>query len=123
MSKNELDIPAIKVVKGDASLCASIAAASVLAKVTRDRYMDDMGHSIPVRLLPGIRARTAAHLCRAARIRPVADPPPDVSEEDALSGTMLRSAATARRSRRNTCGKKGCRILAMNYRTRLGELE
>ena len=39
--KNELDIPAIKVVKGD-SLCASIAAASVLAKVTRDRYMDDM---------------------------------------------------------------------------------
>ncbi len=31
----------------------------------------------------------AAHLCRAARIRPVADPPPDVSEEDALSGTML----------------------------------
>ena len=44
--KNELDIPAIKVVKGD-SLCASIAAASVLAKVTRDRYMDDMDALYP----------------------------------------------------------------------------
>ena len=45
--KNELDIPAIKVVKGD-SLCASIAAASVLAKVTRDRYMDDMDALYPL---------------------------------------------------------------------------
>ena len=44
--KNELAIPAIKVVKGD-SLCASIAAASVLAKVTRDRYMDDMDTLYP----------------------------------------------------------------------------
>ena len=44
--KNELAIPAIKVVKGD-SLCASIAAASVLAKVTRDRYMDDMDALYP----------------------------------------------------------------------------
>ena len=39
--KNTLSIPAVKVVKGD-SLCASIAAASVLAKVTRDCYMDDL---------------------------------------------------------------------------------
>ena len=29
------------------SLCASIAAASVLAKVTRDRYMDDMDTLYP----------------------------------------------------------------------------
>ena len=36
----------VKVVKGD-SLCASIAAASVLAKVTRDRYMDDMDALYP----------------------------------------------------------------------------
>lgn len=33
-----LDVPAEHVVKGD-SLCASIAAASVLAKVARDRHM------------------------------------------------------------------------------------
>ena len=36
--KNTLSVPARKVVKGD-QLCASIAAASILAKVTRDRYM------------------------------------------------------------------------------------
>lgn len=44
--KNELSVPAIKVVKGDC-LCASIAAASVLAKVTRDRYMEDMDTLYP----------------------------------------------------------------------------
>lgn len=44
--KNTLSIPAVKVVKGD-SLCASIAAASVLAKATRDRYMDDLDALYP----------------------------------------------------------------------------
>lgn len=44
--KNTLSIPAVKVVKGD-SLCASIAAASVLAKVTRDCYMDDLDALYP----------------------------------------------------------------------------
>lgn len=44
--KNTLAIPAVKVVKGD-SLCASIAAASILAKVTRDRFMDDMDALYP----------------------------------------------------------------------------
>ena len=44
--KNALSIPAIKVVKGD-SLCASIAAASVLAKVTRDRYMEALDEQYP----------------------------------------------------------------------------
>ena len=34
----EIDVPARAVVKGDGK-CADIAAASVLAKVTRDRYM------------------------------------------------------------------------------------
>jgi ribonuclease HII len=42
----ELDIPARAVVKGDA-LSASIAAASVLAKVTRDRYMMTMHELYP----------------------------------------------------------------------------
>lgn len=41
-----LDIPARAVVKGDA-LSASIAAASVLAKVTRDRYMMTMHELYP----------------------------------------------------------------------------
>ena len=36
--KNALAVPSIKVIKGDAR-CASIAAASILAKVSRDRYV------------------------------------------------------------------------------------
>ena len=44
--KNTLSVPAVKIVKGDC-LCASIAAASILAKVTRDRYMEDMDAVYP----------------------------------------------------------------------------
>jgi ribonuclease HII len=44
--KNTLAIPAIKVVKGD-QRCASIAAASILAKVSRDRWMDEMDAIYP----------------------------------------------------------------------------
>ena len=41
-----ISIPSRCVVKGD-SLCATIAAASVLAKVTRDRYMLTMAEQYP----------------------------------------------------------------------------
>ena len=41
-----ISIPSRCVVKGD-SLCADIAAASVLAKVTRDRYMLTMAEQYP----------------------------------------------------------------------------
>jgi len=41
-----IEIPSRCVVGGDAS-CASIAAASVLAKVTRDRYMYEMAEKYP----------------------------------------------------------------------------
>lgn len=41
-----LGLPTRTVVKGD-SLCACIAAASVLAKVTRDRYMTQMDQQYP----------------------------------------------------------------------------
>ena len=41
-----ISIPSRCVVKGD-SLCANIAAASVLAKVTRDRYMLTMAEQYP----------------------------------------------------------------------------
>lgn len=42
----DLPVPSIKVVKGDAK-CASIAAASILAKVTRDRYMLSLAQRYP----------------------------------------------------------------------------
>ncbi|MCB1528041.1 MAG: ribonuclease HII [Hyphomicrobiaceae bacterium] len=41
-----LDCPARAIVKGDAK-CLSIAAASILAKVTRDRIMIEMGREFP----------------------------------------------------------------------------
>ena len=41
-----IEYPSRTVVKGD-SLCASIAAASVLAKVTRDRYMTELDARYP----------------------------------------------------------------------------
>jgi len=42
----EIEIPSQTVVKGD-SKCADIAAASILAKVTRDRYMLEMAEQYP----------------------------------------------------------------------------
>ncbi len=42
----ELDVPAQAVVKGDAT-SASIAAASILAKVSRDRYMLELDSQFP----------------------------------------------------------------------------
>ena len=42
-----LDVPTRCVVKGDAT-CADIAAASILAKVTRDRYMLEMAERYPM---------------------------------------------------------------------------
>ena len=42
-----IEIPQIPVVKGDAK-CISIAAASILAKVTRDRIMEEMDEKYPV---------------------------------------------------------------------------
>lgn len=41
-----IDCPHLTIVKGD-SASASIAAASILAKVTRDRYMVEMGETYP----------------------------------------------------------------------------
>ena len=44
--RNTLAVPSIKVVHGD-GLCASIAAASILAKVTRDRWMLELDRRFP----------------------------------------------------------------------------
>ena len=44
--RNTLSVPALKVIKGDQK-CASIAAASILAKVTRDRYMLELDKLYP----------------------------------------------------------------------------
>ncbi len=44
--KLSLDKPVIALIKGDAQ-CLNVAAASILAKVTRDRYMEDLDKKYP----------------------------------------------------------------------------
>lgn len=44
--KLDLDIPQLNIIKGDAK-CHGIAAASIVAKVTRDRQMDEMDKVYP----------------------------------------------------------------------------
>lgn len=44
--KLDIDIPSTSIIKGDAS-SASIAAASIIAKVTRDRMMIELGKKYP----------------------------------------------------------------------------
>lgn len=44
--KLERDVPVLPIIHGDAS-SLSIAAASVIAKVTRDRMMEELGHVYP----------------------------------------------------------------------------
>lgn len=46
MPLGELDIPHTSIIHGDAR-CASIAAASIIAKVTRDHYMEKMDIKYP----------------------------------------------------------------------------
>ncbi|MBN2605640.1 MAG: ribonuclease HII [Bacilli bacterium] len=46
MKLPELEIPYLSIIKGD-SLSASIAAASIIAKVERDRYMVELSHQYP----------------------------------------------------------------------------
>lgn len=47
MSLNDIDIPSRPIIHGDA-LSLSIAAASVIAKVTRDRIMDELDQKYPI---------------------------------------------------------------------------
>lgn len=44
--KLQLDKPVIALIKGDAQ-CLNVAAASILAKVTRDRYMEELNIKYP----------------------------------------------------------------------------
>jgi len=46
MPLSELEIPHTSIIHGDAR-CASVAAASILAKVTRDNYMEKMDIKYP----------------------------------------------------------------------------
>ena len=63
MPLGELEIPHNSIIHGDAR-CASVAAASILAKVTRDEYMEKWILSIPIMDLKSIRAMELRHICK-----------------------------------------------------------
>lgn len=67
---NKIDIPQTPLIKGD-SLSASIAAASILAKVARDRIMDEIHRLYPAYGFDRNRGYpTPEHLSVLARIGP-----------------------------------------------------
>ncbi len=66
----DLGIPQCGIVKGDA-LCASIAAASILAKVTRDRLMEEYDRQYPAYGFAKNKGYgTAAHVAALKEIGP-----------------------------------------------------
>ena len=83
--------PSKAIVDGDAK-CRSIAAASIIAKVTRDRIMADYAREYPGygwETQP--RLRHARALARAARARADAAPPPQLPQVRAAIESAMRS--------------------------------
>ena len=70
-----LDVPNLSIKKGDA-VTASVAAASIVAKVTRDRMMDRYHRRFPAYGFDHNRGYGTAGAPRGDQAaRPVADPP------------------------------------------------
>ena len=66
----DIDIPQVPIIKGDAK-CLSIAAASILAKVTRDRLMEEYDAQFPGYGFAGHKGYgTAAHIEALKRLGP-----------------------------------------------------
>ena len=96
----DFGLPVRTIVKGD-SLSSSIAAASILAKVTRDRLMEQLDAQYPqcgFAVHKGLRHQAA--LCCAARVWSVRDSPADVSQKAPwrLRQSSVRGARRWRRS-------------------------
>ena len=92
------DIPVRTIIKGD-SRSANIAAASILAKVTRDRFMLEQDAVYPqygFAVHKGYGTREA--LRRPARIPPLPHPSQELSEKNSMANDLLgRWGETLRR--------------------------
>lgn len=114
------------VVKGD-SLSFSIAAASILAKVSRDQYMEQLAEEYPQYLLrpaQGLLAPSSTTKCWI-NLAPV----PSTEEPSSRSG---RPGAMDERKRLGNQGeeavarwlrREGYQLLASQYRCRFGEID
>jgi ribonuclease HII len=115
-----IDFPCRSVVGGDGK-CADIAAASILAKVSRDRVMREMD-----RLYPGygfaVHKGYEAALCRHPRAGRHTDTPHELPAEDALmAGREIGSWGEERAAQ--YLRRRGYKILARNYSCRGGEID
>ena len=105
-----ITVPSRCIVGGDGK-CADIAAASVLAKVTRDRYMRLMAETYPqygFEKTQGLRHGGA--LCGHPGVWAMPHPPAVVPEEDALIWPVQsreRAARGVRITRRPICAGTG----------------
>ena len=127
-----MDILQVPVIKGDAK-CASIAAASILAKVTRDAYMEKMDEKYPEYGFAGHKGYgTKAHCEAIAKYGPCPihrrsflgnilgrqDSLSDMAEPDrrALGAAKEEKAALY-------LERQGVHILERNFRDRNGEID
>ena len=100
-----ITVPSRCIVGGDGK-CADIAAASVLAKVTRDRYMRRMAETYPQYGFEKHKGYGTAALCGHPGVWAKPHTPAVVPEEDALIWPVQsreRRAPGARSARRRTC--------------------
>ena len=127
-----IDILQVPVIKGDAR-CISIAAASILAKVTRDTYMKEMDEKYPVYGFAGHKGYGTKSHCEA-----IVEYGPCPIHRRSFLGKILagrpQSSFTEHVSRRETgrlgeeeavrfLQKKGVSILERNFRDRNGEID
>ena len=125
----ELAIPQTPLVKGDAA-SACIAAASILAKVTRDRIMDMLDEQYPVY---GFRRHrgypTPEHIAALAQYGPspahrlTFSPVRDLLTPGARAGARRQTGRAGEEAAAAYLLAQGYRIVCRNYRCREGELD
>ena len=131
-----LDILQVPVIKGDAR-CISIAAASILAKVTRDRYMMEMDAQYPVYGFAGhkgygtkkhcdaIRAYGPCPIHRRSFLKNILPDESGRSTDGALQAAESKRAV-GRRGEEAAAAflrEKGVRILDRGFHDRDGEID
>ena len=114
-------MPSRCIVRGD-SRCADIAAASILAKVSRDRYMLNLAEKYPQYHFEKHKGYgTKLHYEALREYGPSPEHRPSFLEENALM--ERRSLVLGARSAAKYLRSKGYTILERNFCCRAGEID